>query len=1037
MMHDTQIEKILQKLKNIEEAYAQNIFERVLEIPAQVYETEDHLRSVPSDVQWAEAHSGMSWGGPWMTAWFKGKVQIPPEYHGERAFVTIDSSAVEGFCFINGKPKGIITNPNNVLDHLAHTHVMLADASSEETNFEVAFECYAGHPMIGWHPFENYGKVPADLGDFRRVFRNIWLTVMRDDIKDFVFDLRALRQLVTKLPSTSFRRAEVINALIEVYSVIVQYPVDHDETEWRPKLTTARAIMKPILEQTNSQSAPYAGIIGHSHMDTAWLWTVDETIRKCARTYANVLTLMDQYPEYTFMQSSALHLDWMRKYYPDIFAGIKQRVAEGRYEPNGGVWVECDGNMTSGEAMIRQFLWGQRFTREHFGYTSDTFWLPDTFGYSAAIPQIMKGCNIDYFLTTKLDWNDTTSFPYHSFIWRGIDGSEVLAHLNCIDVWPDVNHVSDRVAALRQKHVSDMRLLSYGHGDGGGGPQYEMLEAARRIRDLDGCPRAEHTTVSKFMNRLEDTAKNLPYHNGELYVELHRGTLTQMHEIKRNNRLAELALRDLEIHSVLATLVTGSPKNPLTNDLWETLLRNQFHDILPGTCIPEAHDQAIEELSEVVATARSEQQTVLSSLCRAGSAVTVFNTLSWERNGQIAIDRGCADGVPKSNPYQEIETVFGEQKLVIGDLQTPPMSAETIELTHEPLRKEADSAFRYEGNTLTTTHLRVTFDSDGFITSLVDLSNDRELRGNGYPLNTFLMAEDVPAAWDNWDIDADTQLKLEPVAVLQSREVVADGPLQFRIRSVYRIGRSEIKQDMVFYADTARIDFETVIDWQSPHSLLKVDFDVNVFASTMRNEIQFGHLERPTHFNTPYDAAKFEVSNHKWTDISENRYGVAILNDCKYGISAHGSDLRLTLHKGGCRPDPRGDVGVHQMTYSLLPHNSGFTTESVIRPAYELNCPMQAVPGTPPRSLPPLVAVDAPNVIVEAIKHAEDEQAYVIRLYEPERSATKTTLSFGFLPKRVVNATMLEEPLNELDLWDNRVQVSMRAFEIKTILAYY
>jgi|GEM_PF-2973978 len=401
------------------------------------------------------------------------------------------------------------------------------------------------------------------------------------------------------------------------------------------------------------------GIIGHSHMDTAWLWTRDETIRKCARTYANALALMEQYPEYTFIQSSAFHAELMRRHYPDIFESMKKRIAEGRWEPNGGVWIECDCNLVSGESLVRQFLKGQRYTRKHFGYTADAFWLPDTFGYSAAIPQIMVGAGVKYFLTTKLSWNDTNAFPYDTFRWRGLDGTEVLTHFNFIHCWPDAGSLIERVYGTaygsngvsvqsegQPRLVNDKRLVSYGYGDGGGGPQYEMLETARRVFDLEGAPKTAHTTVSRFMRGLEKASAKFPVHVGELYFEGHRGTLTQMHQIKRNNRKAELAIRDLEFAEVWVRRYSGVWNEEATEQrerIHATLLINQFHDILPGTSIPEVHDRALLEITEVVSHANRWTKKLLGDIDEEdvdgdSMSVTLWNTLAWDRQETFALE---------------------------------------------------------------------------------------------------------------------------------------------------------------------------------------------------------------------------------------------------------------------------------------------------------------------------------------------------------------------------------------------------------------
>jgi alpha-mannosidase len=1051
MIHPNHRGKTLGKLKKLDEVYTSLIFKKIGEVAVNYFETAEHRYEVPSDREnWQPAGSNQPWGQEWSSAWFKGSYTVPHELSGQKLFIAANTDGVETFFWVGGKPSGIYTHKHEAANRGNHHTLLLTDAAQAGAAFELAFEAYAGHPCVGTQPYQVSEANFSGQQRYNRTFRSIDVMVRRDDVKDFVFDLRTLLQVASSGAVDPFRKAKIENALLELFPLLIQSPDEVSEELWRPQLLEARAVMKPLLEQPTSSSAPTTGIIGHSHMDTAWLWTRDETIRKCARTYANVLSLMEQYPEYKFIQSSAFHAELMRRHYPDIFNGMKQRIAEGRWEINGGVWIECDCNLVSGESLVRQFLVGQRYTREHFGYTADSFWLPDTFGYSAAIPQIMDSASVRYFLTTKLSWNDTNHFPYDTFYWQGLDGTKVLTHFNTIHCWPDAETLIDRVYAnhnaIAHKHVNDSRLVSYGFGDGGGGPQYEMIEMARRVSDLEGVPRSEHMTASEFMQQLEENAVNPPLHVGELYFEGHRGTLTQMHQIKRNNRKAELALRDLELFESITAVHDGSlPDRQRLKQLYELLLINQFHDILPGTSIPEVHDRAIQEVGEVIASAEVASASLLSRFVNTKeNAVTAWNTLSWDRNDNIAV-KGIAPNLYPSDQSllsQRITDAYGNEKLLIGGATVPAMGSLLIPFSTSHPSDAASSPFRYDeaAQQLETPHAFVRFDANGYIESFYDKSAKRELRGAGHPLGALLMGEDLPGAWDNWDIDRDIEGKLKLQTGLVSRSIAADGPLQFRISSEYRIGyKSTLKQQLVFHANTAKVDFETVIDWQEQHQLLKAGFEVAVLAHQARHEVQYGHVERPTHTNTPYDQGMFEVCAHKWTDLSENRYGVALLNDCKYGISVHGSDMRLTLHKGGTHPDPRGDAGLHAVTYSFLPHAAGFSAESVIRPAYELNVPMLANQGAAPRSGDSFLSIDATNIIIEAVKPAEDDDAIIVRLYEAERSAVSgATLAFGTAPVRVATANILEEELSDLPIiGGHSVSLDFRAFEIKTLKVYF
>lgn len=1025
MIYDKYNDKLLQKLKATADVYSKMIFKRVGSLENPMYaDTSRHYRTVPTE-GFKPLEVGRRWGGEWQNMWIRGTVTVPYIAGGKKLYAVARTGAYEVLFFVNGKPCGIYNSKNAEYIGAMHTANLICTDAVPGDRFELAFECYAGHYCTGNAPYDNYGKDTASSSEFINTYLGVDLCLMDETVKDFVFDLLTLLQLAVRLPADNMMRARARNTLEAVYAELPRYPLDHSDEEIHQALTVCRSVMAEVLSQKSADTTRgYVGIIGHSHMDTAWLWPISETIRKCARTYSEALALMEQYPEYKFVQSSALHLDWMRRYYPDIFEGIKRRVAEGRYEPNGGVWVECDCSITSGEAMVRQFLKGQRFTHEHFGYTSDCFWLPDTFGYNAAIPQIMIECGVKYFCTTKMSWNDLNTLPLDTFTWRGMDGSEVLTHFTVIQRFPDVENIVSVMGEVKQKQVFDGKLLTYGFGDGGGGPTYGMLELARRTEGLAGIPKTEHITVSDFMKRIEASAHNLPVISGELYLELHRGTLTQMHDIKRGNRKAEVALHDMEVVAAL----TGSSKSSCSDALWECLLKNQFHDILPGTSIPCVNDLARSEVSAVIENAVSETRRLAGKITDGDGYFTVFNTLSFERGDLVYTD------LPIGQPFTD---VCGRERY-IADLGTlPPLSATSFELRDTPADLSLKFDYDEAARTVRTRFLTAKFDADGYISSLVYEPLGREIRREGgEPLNKFYLTEDIPNSYDNWDIDYDTCLKKPlPVKFLGSR-LETCGAYELRIRSEYAIGSaSHLTQDIIFNSKSPRIDFHTLVDWKEKHALLKVGFDVDISSPTVKNEIQFGCIDRPTTQNNSWETAKFEVCNHKWTDISETRFGVALLNDCKYGISANSSDIRLSLHRGGCRPDATGDSGVHEMTYSILPHEGAFGAENVVHPAYMLNYAPIIVPGKLKNEIIPFMQIGESNIICEAIKPAEDvEDAYVARLYECERCRTSCEITLAPDIKEAHIVNMLEEPKEKLDIVNGKIRLEFKPFKIISLL---
>ncbi len=1034
MLSDRQIDKMLSKLRRFENTLAPMMFEKTGEIAVKKFQTQSQYHDIPEESLFLPCEKGDRWGGESTYCWFKGQYTVPRELDGKTLFIYPKIEGYEAMLWVNGIPFGTFCTKIVVTGHGNHYCDMLKQNVKAGETIDMALEYYAGHYVKGCEPFSD-----SPRGDFMFSFHSVDICLKNGKICDFYFDLRTLNQLVSVLDRNSFRRADVVNTLEKVHEILYYSYEDTDHDSFMEALEKAGELIRTKLSPTNSATAGFAGFIGHSHMDTAWLWHRDETIKKCARTYSNQLNLMAQYPEYKFIQSSSYHSELIRRNYPKLFAQIQEKVTEDRYEPNGGVWIECDCNITGGEAMIRQFLWGQRFTREYFNYTSDSFWLPDTFGYSPSIPQIMKGCGVDYFLTTKMAWNDTTQFPYDTFYWQGLDGTRVLTHLNKTHIWPDAEAVMEYVTkghdSVKEKTVSNMRLLSYGFGDGGGGPQFEMIEMAGRVRDLEGIPRTGHLTVSDFMKRLEASVVDASVYSDELYLELHRGTLTNQHVIKRNNRLAEINLRNLEYLTVRnavenKTIASDEDIHPLM----ESLLVNQFHDILPGTCIPRVHEESKKETAHIIERSR---ELILDSVRtdKDEYAVSVINTLSFDRKDVIYLDykEGCI--VEGGYEQQLVTDLHDKKKLAVKGVTIPALSSVSLRLV-KGSPEESISAFRFREEELITPHARVTFDERGFISSFIDIAEARELRGEGYAFNTFLMAEDVPSAWDNWDIDADIEYKFRDTSVLLSREIVSEGSVELRIRSRYKLSdKSGLLQDMIFFADSPEVRFETIMDWGDDHRFLKTAFDTSIFADCARQEVQFGYIKRKTTRNTAEEKAKFEVSNHKYSDLSESRYGVAVLNDCKYGISVKDSKLRLSLHKGGTRPDYTGDRGIHECTYSFYPHKGGFGADTVIWPAYCLNYKPVIVTGRYEKAS--FAKLNRSNIIIEAIKPCEDrERAFIMRLYDAEGTYTNAVLTLNEDAGEAAVTNMLEETCRVLPEV-NDINLVFRPFEIKTIKICY
>ena len=610
-----------------------------------------------------------------------------------------------------------------------------------------------------------------------------------------------------------------------------------------------------------------------------------------------------------------------------------------------------------------------------------------------------------------------------------MDGTSVLTHFNRTHIGPDPESYRLETYGedgMMEKRVAPLRLFSYGKGDGGGGPEFEMLESARRLEDLEGAARSGYISVSDFMKKLEKTMVNPTSYAGELYLELHRGTLTNQHTIKHNNRACEIALHNLELALVQTAVRAGKPadESPVA-PMMNTLLVHQFHDILPGTCIHSVHEETYKAVGDAIDESRALTEATLKS---EGTTLTLYNPLSFDRADTLYLE-GRMDGV-KGADTQVFTDLNGCEMTAVSGLTLPALGS----LTVEPASKtEKASPFRMDGNRLTTPYADVTFDENGAMRSFVDRKTERELVG-GLPFNTFIMTEDLPAGWDNWDIDADEEDKFKPVGKLLSREIVSDGAVELRIRSRWQLSeKSAIAQDMVFDANSPLVSFDTVMDWQDDHRFLKVAFDTALRCDGVRNEIQFGCIRRSNHRSTSVEMARFEVCNHKYSDLSELGGGIAVLNDSKYGISVREGSMRLSLHKGGMRPDDHGDKGVHLCRYALLPHDAAFGVESVVRPAYAFNYPPVAVTGG--TALPSLCRVDDPNVVIETVKPCEDTQnAYILRLYEAVGSYARAKLAFSHDVKALYDCNMLEEEQSTLE---PAAPIAFTPFKIRTIKVVY
>ena len=971
MLQDRQVERMVQKVARLEQMYGEFLIKNIVE---------PRVTTVVNGKEF-QVEKGYRWGSDFKCQTFSFIVENIDE--NEKHYVFANSGAAEHLVSVNGKKVGMLDYITDAFEPPARTHRYLLLEGLKNGDL-VTLEAYYSHPISGLNPYDEPFTWAYDSLIEDRPYQQIALAVLDQEIKEFCEKLTLLNKLYNS-EKDRFQLAEIEKIYLEIFKLL---PLEKKRPENHYLLDATRIIDNFFAGE---KKLPYVGIIGHSHLDTAWLWTVEETKRKLMRTVSNAVTLLKRHPEYKFFMSTVLYLKWIEDDDPALFEDIKKLIAEGRFEVNGATWVECDGNLTGSEAFCRQFVRGKRYLREKFGYESDTFWLPDTFGYSAALPQIMKKSEVDYFLTTKLSWNDTNMFPYETFMWKGIDGSEVPVHFNTIHTWIDEASVSKRINDIRNMRETDSFLMAYGFGDGGGGPADEMV--TRAIYTEKHCKDAnvEHTTVSDFMKKV--SSKELPTYFGELYLELHRGTYTTNHDLKMYNRRLEEALHNAELVSVFAE---DKDAKALTDELYDTLMLNQFHDILPGTCIAEATDIALEEQKDALKKANDYIVGKGRKLRKP-----YFNTLPFARNEILPSEQG-----------QSYEAIDGKRTVA-------PFRFDAF--GYGKRAKNKDIPFKIDGDIVTTPFSTVII-KDGIIKSLK--YQGRELVGKeGF--NIIKCYEDIPCIYDNWDIDADYRMKEKGVRFV-SQEIVSVGEFLLVIRVKHEIAENSfLETDVKFRYDDPTIEFENRLVAGDKHTLIRAEFDTTLFAPTYKCETQFGHVERNCFDRDKSDIAKFEVCSHKWTDLSEHGMGISLLSNCKYGVSCQGGRMGITLHKSGTHPDARGNLGEYYFKYAIYPHENGLGMDTVKR-GYGFNY----VPVlTDEKSLSvPFEFKGGESVILETVKYGEDG-GIVLRFYESLGASVDITINSE--GREMIECNILEDELECLGM--GCASFGFKPFEIKTV----
>ncbi|MEV7874384.1 glycoside hydrolase family 38 C-terminal domain-containing protein [Microbacterium sp. NPDC089188] len=946
---------------------------------------------------------GTPWGRAWGTTWFAVSGEIPAAWRdaagalpeGTVAELVIDlgfTAGQSGFqCEAlvwnrEGAPIKGVSPFNNAspaaVDADGRVDVLVEAASNPDVGSLFTFE----PTPVG---------DPATAGDAPLyVLREMSIGLRDLAVWNLLQDFRLLHGLIAELDATSARRATLVEAMDAAIDAV-------DPEDVAGTAQAGRDVLAPLMAAPAAPSAHVLHAVGHAHIDSAWLWPVRETARKVSRTFSNVLSLMDEDPEFVFASSSAQQFAWMKEHYPALWERLKARVAEGRFVPVGGMWVESDTNMVGGEAMARQFVEGKSFFLEEFGIDTEEVWLPDSFGYSGALPQIMKAAGARWFLTQKISWNETNRIPHHTFRWEGIDGSRIFTHFPPVDKYNSEVTAADLAHAERNfadKGRARTSLLPYGFGDGGGGPTREMTATIARTHSLEGAPVVKHSTPREFFETAEAEYADPAVWAGELYLEFHRGTYTSQLRTKQGNRRSEHLLREAELWAATATVRTGAayPADAFQR-LWRLVLLQQFHDILPGTSIAWVHRDA-ERNYEAIAT---ELEQIIADSLRAlvgeGDRTLLVNAAPHARAGAPALGIAAAPGARDVTPRAE-----------------------------------------GSGFVLDNGIVHAVIDARGLLISLVDVVSGREVVPAGQVAGLFEVFRDTPTQWDAWDIDETYRRHATPLDTADAVRIDADAVVVER-----SIGESTIVTRVALAAGARTVRLSLDVDWHEQQKLLKLGVPVDVHTDRAASEIQFGHIVRPTHTNTSWDSARFETAAHRWVRVAEPDFGVAVTNDSTYGhdITRHERDgggtfslVRLSIIRSAMFPDPGQDQGAHHLEVGIV---VGADVLDAVAEGYRTNLPARVVTDAGEDSVAPLVAIDAPGVVVEAVKLAQDGSGdVVVRLYEALGERTQARLEAGFDVARVSETDLLERDVDAAAVTAVQggvVDLELRPFQLVTV----
>lgn len=984
---------------------------------------------------WKPVESGFEYGPAYRVFWFRLTGTIPESFAGHEIGLIAEVGG-ERTVWRDNSPYCGVDHQHTMMGWLSGGRVWPGAVDGHRAEVEVYVQTYTRNSETTVHGKERPRSPKTEKVDRAE------LVVVDRAIHDLYYDVDFCLNLLGTFDEHDPAFSNLLRALNDVTNL---FDPEQPETIGR-----CRRILKDVQMSLDGSLRHTITPVGHAHLDTAWLWPIHITQKKMVHTTANQLHLMERYPEYVFVHSQASQYEWLEKQHPVLFERVKAAIERGQWEPVGSMWVEADCNLTGAESLVRQFLYGRRYFREKLGYNTEDMWLPDVFGYSAALPQILAKFNIKYFLTQKISWNQFNKFPHHTFWWQGIDGTRVWTHFPPADTYNGSCEPKEIVYSVKNYKDDgrlDQSLYVFGHGDGGGGPTERHLEFLRRGRLAPNYPDiATRKRAIDFFREAKAKSRDLMTWVGELYLELHRGTYTSQAANKKNNRECEFLLRDAEwLACFREDFPEGYPQSEL-EEAWKLVLLNQFHDIIPGSSVREVYEDSDADYAKVREIANRILHESLRSIGSKHDTSGMQRPLAVFQNSSLGtqvevpwpVEKGEAPASVVSegeaHPIQVVEA-FGERSLVFA---TPASALGTVSVVDLSDRAPDRAAKLKTGSRrIENADWSVRFDSNGNITSIKSMDDDGvEFVQPGKLANLFQILDDKPLFWSAWDVDVYAFETAQDLVKSESFEIVERGPVRVAAEIVKQFGKSTIRQ-RISLGPTPGIRFDTEIDWHEEDKMLKVAFPMNLNTSRATYEIQFGNVERPTHVNTSWDLAKFEVCAQKWVDLSEGDLGVALLNNGKYGYDVRGNVMRMSLLRAPKAPDPVCDMGRHRFTYVLLPHFGPYQYAQVVPSAYALNAPPRIAELDPSRgeegSLPVLVDCDDRNLVIEAVKKAEDSGDLIVRLYEAHNSRGRAFLSCVRRIERAVLCDLEENELMDLDVTSDGVLVEYKPFEILTI----